>query len=253
MNKPYKLIKTLCSAFLGKKQKRYEARYTLLQLLAIKLGFRLYGRHLAWLYDADYKKVWSKFPETNNFIHERRFNLFYLARSLRNVQGDIAECGVYRGAGSFLMLATQEETDKKLFVFDSFEGLSEPKREDCVETDFIFKWKKHDLSVSESIARQNLSRFGDRVEFLKGWIPDRFLEVADNHFSMVHIDVDLYEPTRDAVRFFYPRLTRGGMIICDDYGFLSCPGAKRAMDEAALEFNTVVVHLTTGQGLILKV
>ena len=248
-----KALKAVYQSFIGNAQCRYEARHLLLQSFAVRCGFRVYNRNLAWLKDADYKQVWHLFPESDDTIHERRFNLFNLARSMRVVPGDIAECGVFRGAGSYLMLSAQAGLGKQLFGFDSFEGLSEPGGLDRVETNYTFQWKKHDLAVGEAIATRNLACFGDQVALLKGWIPERFSEVAERSFCMVHIDVDLYEPTRDAARFFYPLLSVGGIIVCDDYGFESCPGAKRAMDEVAAEYGTCVVHLTTGQGLIFKV
>src|SRR5690606_12191147 len=140
----------------------------------------------------------------------------------------------------------------KLYGFDSFEGLSEPTEDDNVQTDYTVKWKKNDLAVNESIALRNLERFSERVVFFKGCIPERLNEVDGIQFRLVNIDVDLYEPSRDAVEFFDPRLSTGGVIVCDDYGSELCPGAKCAMDEAAARFGTTVVHLTTGQGLIFK-
>jgi hypothetical protein len=66
-----------------------------------------------------------------------------------------------------------------------------------------------------------------------GWIPDCFSEVVDRSFCFVHIDVDLYEPTLASLEFFGSRMVPGGIIVCDDYGFETCPGARRAGDEFA--------------------
>ena len=69
------------------------------------------------------------------------------------------------------------------------------------------------------------------MKLYKGWIPDRFKEVENRKFQFVHIDVDLYQPTLDALEFFYPRLVSGGVIVCDDYNLTMFPGAKQAWDE----------------------
>ena len=69
------------------------------------------------------------------------------------------------------------------------------------------------------------------VKLYKGWIPDRFEEVSGKKFSFAHIDVDLYEPTRDSLEFFFPRLVEGGSIVVDDYGMSQFPGCKKAVDE----------------------
>jgi len=69
----------------------------------------------------------------------------------------------------------------------------------------------------------------------------------------VHVDVDLFEPTAARLEFFYPRLVSGGMIVCDDYGFTTCPGARKACDDfCAKTPQQTVIHLTTGQGIIMK-
>lgn len=236
----------------GSDLNRYNARYSLLQSVAKKIGFRLYNKNLSWTTDIEYRKVWKDYPEGDDSVHERRFNLYNLAKLVRHLPGDIAECGVFRAAGSYLMLSATASTPKRFYGFDSFEGLSEPGRADMIDNAYAFKWKKHDLASKEDRALSNLSRFSDRVTLFRGWIPEQFGEIEDKRFCLVHIDVDLYEPTRDSLEFFIPRLVPGGMIICDDYGFDTCPGAKRAMDEIADRHGLGVAHLTTGQGLILK-
>ena len=85
---------------------------------------------------------------------------------------------------------------------------------------------------------------------MKGWIPSRFDEVSHRRFAFVHIDVDLYEPTRDSIAFFYSRLSEGGILLIDDYGFSTCPGATRAVDEAGLSHT--MIALSDGGGFLIK-
>jgi hypothetical protein len=251
----FSFIRLLWSAIFANKQHRYESQYQLFVVLTHFFGFRLYNKNLVWIYDEEYIAAWQKFPMSKKgrmFIHERKFNLFNLARSIRSVEGDIAECGVFHGGSSHLMLTATDGTSKHLFGFDSFEGLSEPKESDYVTQKHTFKWKKHDMSFDENTTRKNLEKFNGRFSLYKGWIPERFNEVSQNRFSLVHIDVDLYEPTMSSIEFFYPRLSVGGFIVCDDYGSEACPGAKKAMDEYAASIGAKVVHLTTGQGILFK-
>jgi hypothetical protein len=243
-------IKLLFGLFSHDAQKRYEAKHDFITAIAERWGLRTYNRNLAWFQDAEYKKIWKDYPETTDYIHERKFTLFNIAKSVQNINGDIAECGVFKAGSSYLMLMANQNTDKHFYGFDSFEGLSDPKDADIVHGEKTFKWKKHDMSVEEEVATKNLAAFKDRVSLHKGWIPDRFSDVDSKKFSLVHIDVDLYDPTMDSLEFFFPRMSKGGAIICDDYGFESCPGARKAMDEFAKKQNVTVIHLTTGQGLI---
>jgi macrocin-O-methyltransferase TylF-like protien len=77
-------------------------------------------------------------------------------------------------------------------------------------------------------------------------------EVAPRRFSFGHIDVDLYEPTRHAVEFFYPRLNDGGILVFDDFGFTTCPGAMVAIKEATGNISDQVIALPDGGGFLIK-
>src|SRR3546814_11977613 len=134
--------------------------------------------------------MWGGFPEGNKEIAERKFNLYYLAKSTSDVPGDTAECGVYRGASSHIILNANEGRGKSHHIFDSFEGLSEPTAKDSVRFDRTFVWKKHDLSIPEDVVRRNLRQF-EGVHLYKSWIPERFPDVAVRIFSFVPIVVFL--------------------------------------------------------------
>jgi hypothetical protein len=99
--------------------------------------------------------------------------------------------------------------------------------------------------------RKNLRHF-QRVSLYKGWIPSRFDDVRGRRFSFLHIDVDLYEPTLDSMTFFYPRINRGGIVVCDDYGFNTCPGVTKAIDEFLRDKPEKMVSLPDGGGFLLK-
>jgi hypothetical protein len=173
--------------------------------------------------------------------------VYQLLRMTESIPGDTAECGVYRGASSFLICKFIENSafSKTHHVFDSFEGLSEPVALDGEH------WRKNDLQADLADTQRTLSSFGN-VEFHKGWIPNRFFEVADRRFSFVHVDVDIYEPTRDSMAFFYPRMSEGGVILCDDYGFKSCPGATKAVDDFLDEKPEKMIALSDGGGFLVK-
>ncbi len=245
----------LWTALLGRNaESRYLARFSLLDRIAKRLGFRLYNRNLYWLLDRDMMDVWRQFAPHAPHITDRKYILFSMACATSHLPGDTAECGVFDGGSSFLMCVANADKsgDFRHHVFDSFEGLSAPDVVDYPDDVTAYKWHKHDLSVPLSQVQANLNRFSF-VEYYKGWIPDRFEEVAGRSFSFVHIDVDLYQPTYDSIAFFYERLVPGGILLCDDYGSTICPGAKKAFDEfIADKPEKSVIHLTTGQGFIIK-
>lgn len=231
---------------------RRKVRYAMVDRLARRWGFRTYALNSDWFRLGAFKDAWRGFPEQLNTIHDRRFNLFSLAKAFSHIPGDLAECGVRFGRGSHLMLVANGGAEKHLHGFDSFEGLSEPGLQDGAQSGAQWQWAKHDLSSPEQRATQNLAQHKGRFTLYKGWIPERFSAVASRTFSFVHVDVDLYEPTKESYEFFWPRLSPGGAILCDDYGSLNCPGARKAADEFAASVSQQVAELTTGQGLLIK-
>jgi hypothetical protein len=192
---------------------------------------------------ADYER----FERQNYRSFDRKFALKELLGLALRRPGEVAECGVFRGASAFLMARALHRggAGRRLHLFDSFAGLSAPEPADGAY------WAAGILACRREEAAANLAEFGDLVRFHEGWIPERFGEVEASRFCFVHIDVDLFRPTRAALEFFYPRMVAGGLILCDDYGFETCPGARQAMDTFFADRPEPIVHLPTGQGLVL--
>ena len=178
---------------------------------------------------------------------DRLWVLHQYASTLSEVEGDYVEFGVFQGDSARVLLASNPRP--RYWGFDSFEGLSRPTP--SVDGNY---WRAGDLSSSYSAVVSQLSEWGDRVRLIRGWIPDVF-QSADvpSLVRVAHIDVDLYEPTAASIEFAAGRLAAGGVIICDDYGFATCPGATRAIDEfVASHEGWKLVHLPSGQGILSR-
>jgi O-methyltransferase len=144
------------------------------------------------------------------------------------VPGDFIEAGAWRGGAGIMMrgvLAALGVADRRVWVADSFEGLPPPDEErypaDAGDTNFM----QDELAVSLEEVQANFERYGlldDQVRFLKGWFRDTLPGVAGETFSIVRLDGDLYESTMDGLRHLYPRLSLGGYLIVDDYGWDNC-------------------------------
>lgn len=209
--------------------------------------YRFTWPELAWFQNSKLNDVLIRFEESEGFNAHRRFALQQLLRLTSNIPGDTAECGVYKGCSSYIILQDNKQSSfcRVHHIFDSFEGLSNPSRKDGEY------WAVNDLSMEESVVRENLREFGD-VKFYKGWIPSRFRDVDDHTFSFVHVDVDLHEPTLESLKFFYDRLNTGGIFVCDDFGFLTCPGATSAIEEFLLPKPEKMISLPGGGGFFIK-
>jgi hypothetical protein len=225
-------------------------RFELLRRIGLRLvpRYRFKWPQMAWWGDEAFTAYLAAFGESDGMNSDRRWTLHQLRRLAAGVPGDTAECGVYRGAGSYLICranAAEQGGSRWHHAFDSFEGLSAPLAVDGAH------WRRGDLACGEEEVRARLAAF-ERVRLHRGWIPERFGAVADARFAFVHVDVDLYEPTRDSLAFFYPRLSPGGILLCDDYGFTTCPGATRAVDEYLAALPEKMLALSCGGGFLLK-
>ncbi len=233
-----------------KKRHNIMARFRLLTEVGNRLvpEYRFSWPFLDWWHDEPLNNYLRQFNELGQFNTDRKYMLYQLQRLVAAVPGDTAECGSLEGAGSYLihLMNNQSEAHERWHhVFDSFEGLSEPGDGDGDH------WEQGDLSVSMEQVARNMGDF-ERYTLYKGWIPARFHEVQDKRFAFVHIDVDLHQPTRDAIEFFYPRTNEGGIILCDDYGSSLCPGATRAIDEYLSDKPEKMLYMTCGSGFMIK-
>lgn len=210
--------------------------------------YRFSWHQLDWWSDPEFNAYLRRFDDLDGFNTQRKWMAWQLLRLTASVEGDTAECGVLAGASSWLICAANRHrgTPNQHHLFDSFEGLSEPNENDG---DY---WSKGALAVSDEVVARNLAPFADMLVFHKGWIPDRFPDVADRRFSFVHVDVDLEQPTRDSLEFFYDKLNPGGIFLCDDYAFGSCPGATKAIDEFLDDKVEKMIKLDSGGGFFMK-
>lgn len=150
-------------------------------------------------------------------------SLVRLSQSVRNLQGDIAEVGVYNG-GSALLLC-RLNPDREIYLFDTFHGLPEVTEEDNYHKTGDFQ------EASEAKVNLLLDSF-DNWRIFPGIFPtDTGKFIANHKFRFVHLDVDTYVSYRDSLLFFYHRMIDGGVIVMDDYGSQYCLGAKKAIDE----------------------
>jgi O-methyltransferase len=144
-----------------------------------------------------------------NFIHIEPM----LREVLRcGVPGDLAEFGVWHGT-TFMPMAELARVDGRVIhAVDSFCGMAQETSRDGDN------YKRGALSVGGSkVFRHLAAPFGDTVKIHEGFVPDILAELEDVQFAFVHLDLDQYQPTLDALRFLWPRMSPGGVLICHDW------------------------------------
>ena len=152
-------------------------------------------------------------------LQDEAYQVLSCARATAKIPGDIAEVGVYRGGSARLMCEVQGH--RSLYLFDTFEGLP-----DTAHLDSRFGAGQYAASFEK--VQSYLNKFPN-VHIHKGLFPATSRPIAEKRFSFVHLDVDLYQPTLDALEFFYSRLSVGGMFLIHDY--LWAEGVRQAVQE----------------------
>jgi hypothetical protein len=168
------------------------------------------------------------------------YQIYSAVRCVSKLEGDMAEVGVFQGGSAKLIC--EAKGDKPLHLFDTFEGLPEPGKHDSKFTAGQFA-----ASLEEV---QSYLRPYPNVSFYKGLFPGTAAPAADRRFCFVNVDVDLYEGTRSALEFFYPRLTPGGILISHDY--LAAEGVYRAFQEYFAEKAVAIIEVTDTQCMVVK-
>lgn len=161
------------------------------------------------------------------------------------------EVGVYKGGGSYFLASVADAYAPhrgKLFSVDTFEGHSELDvgHDDGWHLPQNFSQTSFE-SVSDFLAKWPF------VTVLRGRIQDLEKTLAAERFHLIHLDTDLYEPTRYALDHYSNRLASGGIIVLDDYGFKTCPGIKRAVREFmdGKHDRFTMIELPSGQCLLV--
>ena len=202
-----------------------------------------------WVGHPDFQSIYEGAEPYTVVSPDRCYMLISLARYATQLSGDFAECGVFKG-GTALLLARvlKNRPEKKLYLFDSFEGL--PKIHQ--EKDQWFSEGQYRADSVEAVA-ELLKDFRSMIDIRRGWIPQTFRGLEDRLYAFAHLDVDLYQSALDCCNYFYPRMVPGGVLLFDEYAFAAARGEKDAVDEFFADKPESPITLPTGQAIILKV
>lgn len=147
------------------------------------------------------------------------------------VPGDLIETGVWRGGASIFMRAVLKaygDTQRVVWLADSFQGLPESDRKSYPKEEGDFTWTQDVLAVSMEQVKSNFTRYGlfdDQVRFLPGWFRDTLPTAPMERLAVLRLDGDLYESTMVALESLYPKLSIGGYVIVDDTSIPNCMAA----------------------------
>lgn len=172
------------------------------------------------------------------------FCLLELLKQTIQLEGSVAEFGVWKGGTARLIAKHLIGKSKILHLLDTFDGIPEISEKDNF-------WEVGAFGLRSGISFPKIQEeFGnmDFVKIHKGKFDDTLKEIKDEKFAFVHVDCDTYNSILQVSEFIYPKMTKGGIIVYDDYGDLVSKGAKRAVDEF---YKNNFVYLPSKQAVVL--
>lgn len=173
----------------------------------------------------------------------------------KNIEGNTAELGVYKG--DFAVHINKEFPEKTLYLFDTFEGFAPEDIE--MELSKVKEIKVQDGKIEDKFIDTSvefvLSRmqYRDKCVVKKGYFPES-LEGLEDKYCFVSLDADLYLPILEGLKYFYPRLSKGGYIFIHDVDGFEYPGAKKAVHEYCDANDITVFYLNDkgGSAVVVK-
>lgn len=224
-------------------------------ILRNRIGFKYFNK-----FNAVSREMGIQFPDMDKDFMELREkcnnhtmtspeNLYYVHNAIKyivknNIHGSMVECGVWKGGNVMMIALTLMKLgikDRKIYLFDTFEGMSEPTDEDIdfTKNDAKVIWKKSQkedhnefcYSPIEEV-KQNVYSTGypkENLIFVKGKVEDTIPGTLPDAISMLRLDTDWYESTYHELTHLFPLLAERGFLIIDDYGHWE--GARKAVDQ----------------------
>ena len=211
------------------------------------------GTYAPWTLDDEFIDIYSI---VNNYTHVHKYRcyeLWQLVGQVQKLEGALLEVGVWQG-GSGAIIAKRAKllglTDK-VYLADTFKGVVKAS-----ERDNYYVGNEHantDIGIVQDLIYNELKL--DNVEIIKGIFPEETAHLIENNeiFSFCHIDVDVYDSAKDIIQWLWPKLSVGGIIVYDDYGFEVCKGITDFVNEESLKDDRILFYNLNGHGIIIKI
>jgi O-methyltransferase len=212
--------------------------------MARNLSFRHDQKFISSFYD-------SVTNEQEKSLVWRLHTLIWAAKNALNVEGDFVECGVFKGFCSGVMLKYLDFQDlpRQAYLYDTFEGL--PEKTSTEQERRMWRYSEYDPEVIYNGVLKKFSAY-QNVNIVRGIVPDTFEVAVPEKIAFLHIDMNSEKAEMLALEHLFDKVTPGGMIVFDDFGWTSNVNQMKAelafMDERCHP----VLELPTGQGVVIK-
>lgn len=196
--------------------------------------------------ETEFKAIHEAYSPYTLTTLESMYGLYKAADyvSAAGIPGDLVECGVWKGGSSMLMahmLVQRQDTDRRLYLYDTFAGMSQPTGRDKTigcDTPAMKEWMNKRKGTHNEWAfapldevRRNMESTGfpqGNIRYVEGTVEETIPRIVPDRIALLRLDTDWFESTHHELKHLFPLVSPGGVIVVDDYGHFS--GAKEAVD-----------------------
>ncbi|MBL0054940.1 MAG: class I SAM-dependent methyltransferase [Chitinophagaceae bacterium] len=207
-----------------------------------------------WEGDTAFQQIYRQIKNHTLVDIYRCYELWQLVQQMNNLDPDsaILEVGVWRGgtAGIMAQQLSNLKSGASLYLADTFTGVAKAGENDA----FYTGGEHQDTSqvIVEDLLKSTSNYAG--VKILKGIFPEdtAHLVSAEERFGICHIDVDVYTSAKDILEWVWGKMIIGGVVVFDDYGFHTCTGVTKLVEEYRKHADRVIIHNLNGHALMIK-
>ncbi len=205
-----------------------------------------------FLRESEFERAYQKGLATDSWKGSQpRFRVYtacWAALQARNVVGDYVECGVNRGgmARAQMELLDFNKMEKSYWLVDTFRGFPDEQKPLVSEGMAVDSYEECFADVVETFAPF------PRARLVRGIVPEVLPQVEAQSVCYLSLDMNCAEPEFAALDYFWPRLSRGAIVLMDDYAYRGYGRQKTALDEFAARNDISILGLATGQGILIK-
>jgi O-methyltransferase len=203
-----------------------------------------------WLTDNSFLQIWRNASKNTLVDILRGYELYQCVREVATVPGDILEVGVWRGGTGALLAAAAEKWKPyaKVWLCDTFSGVVK-----AGPFDTVYRGREHADTSQDAVAALITQLELTNTSILKGIFPDETASaLADAQIALCHIDVDVYQSAADIVTWLKPRMNSGSMLVFDDYGFSTCKGITKFVDELRAGGDWIYLYNLNRHAILIK-
>ncbi len=210
------------------------------------------ANYAPWNADTEFNNLYKSIKKNTLVDIYRSFELWELTEQIFKLNNNACfiEIGVWRGGTAAIIgkKLCNLKANVDFYLADTFEGVQKSSEKDT----FYFNGEHND--TSQQIVENLITNGYSNYKILKGIFPEETSGsiLKDKSFGFCHIDVDVYESAKDIVDWIWDKLIIGGIIIFDDYGFHSCNGVTKYVNEIRENKDNLVIHNLNGHAILVK-